>query len=68
MQIASFHGSKGLLEPTKPCLQVNDEYTDMLDTIVVTLVYVNRKRKADGVSRSSAEASYASAMYMAGRA
>lgn len=62
--VARFHRPKGLLKPTKPSLEVNDEYLYMMDAIVVTLVYVERKRKLVQEDDSSTSVSdYANRMY-----
>jgi len=43
--IARLHRAKGFINPTKAYLEVEDEYLDVLDAIILSLVYVEKKRK-----------------------
>lgn len=43
--IAQLRRPRGLFKSPRPYIEVDDEYLDFLDEIVVTLVYVEMKRK-----------------------
>jgi hypothetical protein len=68
--IARFHSSKGMLKPTKPFLEISDEQLDSgaLDAVVVSLVFVEKKRRPMEDDVRVSETRYASTVYMANRA
>lgn len=66
--IARLRRPKGLFKSQKPFIEVDDDFLDFLDEIVVTLVYVERKRNfMQEDSGPSSESAYSSSMYLSHR-